>query len=82
MEKMSYTLNEFDMNMEVFTRVWKIDSSIPEYLCTSSLYELSVGDLHRLRKLIHRGWPLEIAARRGDGTSKSRGVWVTPTHQS
>ena len=82
MENISYTFNEFDMNMKVFTRDWKIDLLIPEYLCTSSLHELSVGDLHCLRKLIHGGWPQEIAARRGDITSKSPGMWVTPTHRS
>ena len=82
MEMMSYTLNGFDMNMKVFTRYWKIDSPIPEYLCTSSLHELSVEDLHRLREFIHGGWQEEIAARRGDGTSKSPGVWVTLTHRS
>ena len=74
MKNMSYALNEFDMNIEVFTRDWKIDSPIPEYLCTSSLHELSVRDLHRLQELIRRGWQKEIAARKGDGTSKSPGV--------
>ena len=82
METMSYTLNEFDMYMEVFTRNWKINLSIPEYLCRSLLHELSVRNLHRLRELIHGGWPQEIATRRGDITSKSPGVWVTPTHRS
>ena len=82
MEKMSYTLNEFDMTIEVFTRDWKIDSPIPEYLCTSSLHELSVRNLHRLRELIRRGWQEDIAARKGDGTSKSPGVWVTPTYRN
>ena len=55
MKKMSYALNGFDMNMEDFTRDWKIDSPIPEYLCTSSLHELRVEDLHRLRELIRGG---------------------------
>ena len=82
MEEMSYTFDGFDVNMEIFTRNWKIDSPIPEYLCTSSLHELSVGDLHRLWELINGGWPQEIAARRGNETSKSLGVWVTPTHRS
>ena len=81
-EKMSYTLNEFDMNMKVFIRDWKIDSPIPGYLCTSLLHELSVGDLHRLQELIHGSWPQEIAARRRDGTPKSSGAWMTLTHRS
>ena len=56
MEKMSYTLNGYDMNIEVFFRDWKIYSPIPEYLCTSSLHELSMRDLYRLRELIRGGW--------------------------
>ena len=80
-EKMSYTFNEFDMNMGLHQGL-EDRLTIPKYLCTSSLHELNVGDLHRLRELIHGGWPQEIAARRVDGTSKSPGVWVTPTHQS
>ena len=68
--------------MELFTRDWKIDPPIPEYLCSSSLHQLSVADLHRLYEFLQKGWTQEIVVRKGDGTSKSSCVWVTPTHRS
>ena len=80
-EKKRCILQKFDTNMNIFTRNWKIDSPIPDYLCTSSLHELSVEDLHHLRELIHGGWTYEITARRGHRTSNSLNVWITPTHR-
>jgi hypothetical protein len=41
-EAMSHALNEFDINMDVFSKDWNVDSPIPQYLCRISLHELSV----------------------------------------
>ena len=81
-EKMSYALHGFDMNMEVFSKDWKLEIPILEYLSSSSLQELSIGELYRLRELIHGGWAEEITARRGDRQSESPNVWVTPAHRT
>lgn len=54
-EAMSYALKLFDINMDVFTKNWTLDSPIPKHLCTSSLHELSVGELSHLRNLIYGG---------------------------
>lgn len=81
-EEMSHALHGFDMNMEVFSKDWKLEIPIPEYLSSSSLHELSVDELYRLRGLIHGGWAEEITARRGDGQSEFPNVWVTPAHRT
>lgn len=81
-EKMSYALEGFDKNIEVFSKDWKLENPIPEHLRSSSLQELSVDDLYCLRGLIHGGWVEKITARRGDGQSKSPNVWVTPAHRT
>ena len=48
-EAISFALNEFDINMDVFSKDWNMDSPIPQHLCGSSLHELSVGELQQLR---------------------------------
>ena len=81
-EKMSHALNGFDVNMEVFSKAWKLEIPILEYLRRSSLQELSVDELCHIRSLIHGGWAHEITATRGDGQSESPNVWVTPALQT
>lgn len=81
-EAMSHALNEFDINMDVFSKDWNVDSPIPEHLCRSSLHELSVGELRHLRNLIYGGWNEEIVAHRGVGESQSPRMWLTPAHRS
>jgi hypothetical protein len=44
-EAISFALNEFNINMDVFSKDWNVDSPIPQHLCRSSLHELSVGEL-------------------------------------
>ena len=81
-QKMSYVLEGFDNNMELFSKDWELESPIPKHLRTSSLHELSAEELCRLRDLLCGGWNREIAARGGDGQSESPRVWLTPQHRN
>ena len=80
-QRMSYALEGFDRNMEVFSKDWEVDTPIPEHLCTSALHELSGEELCRLRDLICGVWSREIIARRGDEQCQSPHVWLTPRHR-
>jgi hypothetical protein len=70
-EAKSHALNEFDINIDVFSKDWNMDSPILQYLCRSSLHELSVRELRHLRNLIYGGWNEEIVVHRGVGESQS-----------
>jgi hypothetical protein len=75
-EAMSHALNEFNINMDVFSKDWNVDSPTPQHLCKSSLHELSVRELQHLRNLIYGGWNEEIVAHRGVGESQSLRIWL------
>jgi len=81
-EKMSYVLHKFDMIIEVFTKDWKLDSPLVEYLQTSSFYELHIGELHHLRVVLCGGWTEEITMCRRDELFKSTTIWVTVAHRT
>jgi hypothetical protein len=75
-EAMSFPLNEFDINMDVFSKDWNLNFPIPQHLCRSSLHELSIRELQHLLNLIYEGWHEEIVEHRGVGESQSLRTWL------
>ena len=81
-QAMSHVLEEFDINMDIFSKDWNVETPIPEHLCRSRLHELSAGELRHLRNMLYGGWNEEIVAQRGVGESQSPRRWLTPAHRN
>ena len=78
--KRKLVLQQFDINMAVFSKSWKVGAPLENDIRTKPLHILTVQDLHKLRSIIRGGWGVEIQGR--NVSPKSPNVWLTPAMRS
>ena len=70
-------LRQFDCNVSLLRKSWKLPQNLPVKLYNSALDDLSASELHELQRIL-LGFSVEITVRPGDGQAASPNIWVTP----